>query len=452
MAIYRWRWRALPLDVLLICCYIVDRRKRVQYVTSDIEQTSATLMQRVRITKRLVDSLRPGQTVWDKELAGFGVRLQRRDPSFVLKYVFRGRQRFYTIGRHGALTVDQARTEARRLLGLVASGVDPSEKVTAETNGARPLTVAQLCERYLAEGPSFKPDKKASSWITDRSNIERHIIPLLGRIPAASLTESEVVVFVAKVVRGETKKDERTGPRGRAIVRGGNGVASRALSVLGAMFSFGVRLGLLPTNPTKNVIAPKGKAPGRFLTGEEWVRLGAAMSEARATMPNAGFIDAVNLIALTGCRKSEICNLTWREVDFAQGFLRLTNSKVGPRAVPLGDDAIALLSSLKETAVGEWVFPSRLGTGPIVGLQKVWTSLRAKAALPSLRIHDLRHSFASEAINSGASLYLTGSVLGHRQAATTQRYAHLQSSPVRAVASSAAARIQAALKKTKDVS
>jgi site-specific recombinase XerD len=420
-------------------------------VPSEIEQPSSAHLQRVRITKRLVDSLRPGQTVWDKELAGFGVRLQLRDPSFVLKYAFRGRQRFYTIGRHGVLTVDQARTEARRLLGQVAGGIDPSDKVAGNPNDGHPLTVAQLCERYLAEGPSFKPDKKSSSWITDRSNIERHIIPLLGRVPAASLTESQIVVFVAKVVRGETKKDERTGPRGRAIVRGGKGVASRALSVLGALYSFGIRLELVATNPTKNVTAPKGEAPGRFLNDDEWVRLGAAMSEARSKMPNPGFIDAINLIALTGCRKSEICNLTWREVDFAQGFLRLTMSKVGPRAVPLGDDAIALLSSLKETAVGEWVFPSRLGTGPIVGLQKVWTSLRAVAVLPSLRIHDLRHSFASEAINAGASLYLTGSVLGHRQAATTQRYAHLQSSPVRAVASSTAARIHAALKKTKDV-
>jgi len=421
-------------------------------MSSESEQASSTNIQRVRITKRLVDNLRPGQTIWDKELAGFGVRLQRRDPSFVLKYTFRGRQRFYTIGRHGVLTVEQARTEARRLLGLVASGSDPSEKVAGGPRDGHPLTVAQLCERYLADGPSFKPDKKDSSWITDRSNIERHIIPLLGRTPAVGLSETDVVLFVAKVVRGETKKDERTGPRGRAIVRGGKGVASRALSVLGALFSFGVRLGLVPTNPTKNVTAPKGKAPGRFLNGDEWDRLGAAMSEARATMPNAVFIDAINLIALTGCRKSEICNLTWREVDFAQGFLRLSKSKVGPRAVPLGDDAIALLTTLKEGAVGEWVFPSRLGTGPIVGLQKVWTSLRNKAALPSVRIHDLRHSFASEAINAGASLYLTGSVLGHRQAATTQRYAHLQSSPVRAVASSAAARIQAALQKTKDVS
>jgi integrase len=418
---------------------------------TEIGQTSSTHSERVRITKRVVDALRPGHTIWDKELAGFGVRLQRRDPSFVLKYTIRGRQRFYTIGRHGVFTVEQARTEARRLLGIVASGIDPSDKAVGDLNDGHPLTVTQLCQQYLGDGPAFKPDKKNSSWITDRSNIERHIIPVLGSKPAESLSESDVVLFVAKVVRGETQKDERTGPRGRAIVRGGKGVASRTLSVLGAVFSFGIRLGVIATNPTKNVTPPKGKAPGRYLCDEEWARLGAAISGARSSGQNPTFIDAINLIALTGCRKSEICNLTWREVDFAQGFLRLSSSKVGPRAVPLGDEAIALLLHLKKVAASDWVFPTRRGTGPIVGLQKVWNALREEAALPGLRIHDLRHSFASEAINAGASLFLTGSVLGHRQAATTQRYAHLQSSPVRNLASSTAARIQAALGKTKSV-
>ncbi len=417
---------------------------------NEIEQTSSTHA-RVRITKRRVDEMRPGQTIWDKDLAGFGVRLQRRDPYFVLKYTFRGRQRFFTIGRHGNVTVDQARIEAKRLLGLVAGGTDPAETVQGKLENGKPLTVSQLCEHYLADGPSFKPDKRDSSWITDRSNIERHIVPLLGNKPAASLSEPDVVLFVAKVVRGETKKDERTGPRGRAIVRGGKGVASRALSVLGAVLNFGVRLGLVSANPTKNVKAPKGVAPGRYLSDEEWARLGAALIDARATVSTAGFIDAINLIALTGCRKSEICNLTWTEVDFEQGFLRLRQSKVGPRAVPLGDDAVLLLAGMQEGAGASWVFPSRRGSGPIVGLQKVWSAIRIKADLPGLRIHDLRHSFASEAINSGASLFLTGSVLGHRQAATTQRYAHLQSSPVRAVATNAAARIVSALQWTKIV-
>jgi integrase len=416
---------------------------------SHISATGRNQSQRVRITKRLVDAMQAGQTIWDKNLTGFGVRRQRRDPSFVLKYSFRGRQRFYTIGRHGVLTVDEARNEARRLLGMAASGADPSEKRESERALEAPLTVEQLCRRYLCEGPSFKPDKKDSSWQTDRSNIESHIVPLIGTVFATKLTELEVVTFVSQVTCGRSRRDVRTGPRGRSIVRGGKGTAARVLAVLRAVFNFGIRLALVHTNPIKNLRAPKGKAPGRFLSDKEWARLGAAMGEARATMPNSTFIDAMKLIALTGCRKSEICNLTWTEVDIEQGFLRLRQSKVGPRAVPLGDDAVLLLADMKGAASGPWVFPSRRGGGPIVGLQKVWNGVRIKADLPGLRIHDLRHSFASEAINSGASLFLTGSVLGHRYAATTQRYAHLQPSPVRTVATNTAARISKALEKTK---
>ena len=113
--------------------------------------------------------------------------------------------------------------------------------------------------------------------------------------------------------------------------------------------------------------------------------------------------------------------------------------------MPLGDEAIKLIDRLRAETTSEWVFPSPRGTGPIVGVQKVWNEIRIAAGLPTARIHDLRHSFASQAVNSGASLYLTGAILGHRQSSTTQRYAHLQADPVRQVASGAAERISAAL-------
>jgi integrase len=286
------------------------------------------------------------------------VRLQRRDASFVLKFAFNRRQRFYTIGRFGILTVDQARNEARRMLGLVASGVDPSQARMLDTVAEAPLTVGQLCDRYLSDGPSFKPDKKASSWSTDRSNIQRHVFPLLGTMHAASVTEADIASFVTRIVRGDTRADERTGPRGRAIVRGGKGTAARSLAVLGSAFNFGVRLGSVTTNPTKNVSAPKGNAPGRFLTDEEWGRLGQALTEAREGGINPEFLAAFQLIALTGCRKSEISNLTWGEVDLHNGFLRLRHSKVGPRAVPLGGDAVSLLAHLKRTASRSFPLPN----------------------------------------------------------------------------------------------
>jgi integrase len=394
---------------------------------------------RQRITKRLVDGLGAGATVWDSELTGFGVRRQRRNASFVLKYTFQGRQRFYTIGRHGLLTVDEARTEARRLLGLAASGVDPAAtRDEGQATKAATATDADLCSAYLKEGPAYKPDKRPSSWYTDQSNINRHIKPLLGLIDAKALTESAVVKFVADVAGGATSCDEKVGFRARAIVSGGAGVAARALAVLGAVYNFAIRKGLVEANPTKNVKAPKGKTPGRFLTKDEWGRLGEALKAFKTEAGGSVFVDAITLIALTGCRRSEITQLRWSEVDIEAGLLRLQHSKTGPRVVPLGEQAISLIVELRGAAKSEWVFPSSRGRGPVVGLQKVWVEIRNGAGLPTIRLHDLRHNFASQAINGGASLYLTGAVLGHRQSSTTQRYAHLQSDPVRSVASKAA--------------
>jgi len=194
----------------------------------------------------------------------------------------------------------------------------------------------------------------------------------------------------------------------------------------------------MDTNPTKNVKAPKGKSPGRFLTRHEWSRLGEALRAFGGDVGANVFVDAINLIALTGCRRCETTRLRWSEVDLEAGLLRLEHSKTGARAVPLGDQAIRLIAGLKRAASSDWVFPSSRGTGPIVGIQKIWNDIRTQADLPTVRLHDLRHSFASQAINGGASLYLTGAILGHRQSSTTQRYAHLQSDPVRSVATTAA--------------
>lgn len=400
--------------------------------------------QRQKITKRVVDAMASGTTIWDTDLTGFGVRRQVRDPSFILKYSFNGKQRFHTIGQHGPLTVDQARTEAKRLIGLIALGVDPKIPVIAPP---APLTVEELCRRYLEEGPIYKPDKRPSSWTTDQSNITRHIIPVLGRKFAADLQEADVVHFIAAVSRGDTKADEKTGARGRAIVDGGSGTASRSLAVLGAVYTYGMRVGLVRSNPVKGVRPPKGKLPGRFLTEEEWSRLGVALTSLENSGGSGVFLDAIRLLALTGCRRSEITNLTWDEVDLSHGALHLKSSKVGPRSVPLGDHAIDFLSQLATQRNSPWVFPSPRGDGPIVGIQKVWGSVRQAADLNSVRLHDLRHSFASAAVNSGASLYLTGAVLGHRQSQTTQRYAHLRADPLRVVATEATKQIAGAIRR-----
>jgi len=398
------------------------------------------LERRAKITKRAVDALRPGETIWDGALAGFGTRRQRRDGVFILKCSVRGRQRFFTIGRHGVFTAETARLEAQRLLGLIASGVDPAIERASTANGK--ISVAQLCEEYLRLGRLAKPDKRASSWYTDESNIRRHIIPLLGRIPADSLDANKVADFVDRVSNGATKVDERLGPRRRAIVRGGKGTAARALSVLGAVYAFGIKRQLVRSNPAKGVKAAKGNTPGRFLSNEQWGRLGRAMALRKAS--SCSFVDAIHLLALTGCRRCEITNLKWEEVDLERGVLRLEMSKVGPRVVPLGEAAVDLIRNIPRVHP-KWVFPSSRGDGPIVGIQKAWAELRATAGLEGVRLHDLRHSFASEAVTGGASLYLTGAILGHRQSSTTERYAHLQSEPIRRLASEVARGISSAL-------
>jgi integrase len=329
-------------------------------------------------------------------------------------------------------------------LKQVAHGGDPS----ADRHRAREaLTVADLADLYLKDGPAAKPNKRASSWATDRSNIERHIKPLLGRRLANALTQADVAKFQADVAVGKSKVDVRTGFRGRAIVEGGRGTAARSLAVFSAMLQFAVERKLIPSNPAKGVRPLKGQPKERFLSEAELARLGdtlAAMQAEHRLSANAA--NAVRLLLLTGCRKSEITSLRWDWVDFERGCLRLPTSKTGAKVVALAAAALELLAGLRERdpAAG-WVLPAAKGEGPYTGLQKDWERIRERAGLLGVRLHDLRHSFASVAIADGHTLYLVGKALGHKQARTTEIYAHLSDDPLRQLADRTAARINAVL-------
>jgi integrase len=154
----------------------------------------------------------------------------------------------------------------------------------------------------------------------------------------------------------------------------------------------------------------------------------------------------VRLLLLTGCRKSEILTLKWEWIDFERGCLRLPDSKTGAKVVPLAAAAIELLSRLPRSS--DFVLPTAKGDGHYSGLQKDWERVRNRAKLPGLRIHDLRHSFASFAVADGHTLFMVGKVLGHKQARTTEGYAHLAADPLRAVADRTAARITAAMERS----
>jgi integrase len=402
-----------------------------------------------KLTRRTVDAEQPAENekfIWDDELPGFGLRVfPSGRKSYVVQYKIGGRggrTRRISLGSHEKLTPDEARKRAKKLLAAVADGGDPA---TDRTEARRALSINDLAQLYLTEGPAEKPNKKASSWATDRSNIERHVIPLLGRRVVSDLTQADIAKFQADVAGGKSKADIKTGPRGRAIVEGGRGTAARCLAVLGAMLQFAVGRKLIPENPAKGVPLLKGQKKERFLSEVEVATLAEAVSVMVAEQnlsPTAAA--AIRLLMLTGCRKSEILSLRWEWVDAERGCLRLPDSKTGAKVVPLAAAAMELVSELPRNSV--YVLPAAKGAGHYTGLQKDWERVRDRARLPGLRLHDLRHSFASFAVADGNTLFMIGKVLGHSQARTTEVYAHLADDPVRAVAERTAARIASAMK------
>jgi integrase len=402
-----------------------------------------------KISKRVVDATGPADRdvlIWDSELPGFGLRVKPSGTkSYVLQYRnTEGRSRRLTIGRHGPVTAERAREKALRLLADIAEGADPADE---KADARKAPTVAELTTRYLAEGRADKPTKKASSWEADASNLRRHIIPLLGDRLAGALTTADVARFQADVAAGRSAADVRTGPRGRAIVCGGEGTAARSLGTLAAMLEWAVHRGILPANPAKRVRPYKGRKKERFLSVAELGRLGDALVAAEAKGLNPGAVAAIRLLLTTGCRKSEILRLRWQHVDWERGCLRLPDSKTGAKVVPLGSAALEMLASVRERADGSpFVLPSNRGGGHLVGLQKVWVSIRSAAGLGDVRLHDCRHSLASIAVADGAALFTIGKILGHKQARTTEIYAHLGDDPVRRVADATSHKIAAVLK------
>jgi integrase len=402
-----------------------------------------------KLTKRVVDSVKPDPAgkdlfLWDREVQGFALKVTGSGlRSYVLQYRNpHGRSRRIKIGVHGSpWTCEEARLRAIELLRGLALGVDP---LSARAEAKAHFTVKQLGALYLEEGPARKPDKKQSSWDTDRAMIRRHITPLLGSMPLRALRREDVERFQIDVAAGKTAADEKTRARGRAIVTGGRSVARLAVAILAAMLEFAVARKLIQINPARGVKLFKPQRRERFLTHAEVTQIADTIVAMEAESKiNPNFAAAIRLLLLTGCRKSEILNLKWEWVDFERKCLRLPESKTGAKVVLLPAAAMAVLSGLDNT--NEWVLPAANGNGPVRGLQKAWEEVRRKANLPNVRIHDFRHSYASFAVADGATLFMIGKVLGHKQARTTEVYAHLSEDPVRALAERTAATIAKAM-------
>jgi integrase len=400
-----------------------------------------------RLSLRVVEDLAPGQIVWDTQVRGFGIRCQRAKKIYILKAAIAGRQRWFSIGEHGApWTPDLARKEAQRLWGEIRSGTNLA--ALREARRTRP-TIADLCDRYLDE--HAREHKKPSSAYLDERNIENHIKPLIGKLFVDEITRADVDGFKRAAKDGQTRKlglSRRTSFRGGAVVRGGGIVANRCLALLSKMFNLAEVWGWRPehSNPVRHIEKYHEPRRERYLSADEFARLGDALAAAAAEGTESTFaIAAIRLLILTGARLGEILQLKWAYVDLAQSALRLPDSKTGRKTIWLNPPALEVLASIPRIDDNPFVFAGQREKSHLVNMQKVWKRICRRAGIGNARIHDLRHSYASVAVASGVGLYLTGKILGHARSVTTERYAHLADDPVRQANDLIGKRIQDAM-------
>jgi Arm DNA-binding domain len=309
-----------------------------------------------RLTKRVVDALKPPKPsnvgvkvresfVWDRELRGFGVQIMPSGlKSFVVQYRTPDRRpRRVVIGRYGLMTVEEARILAHEKLVAVSKGVDP----VAEEKAAALLTVAELCDWYVVEaeagrilGRRRRPIK-TSTLAMDRSRIESHIKPLLGRRQVDSLKLGDIEGAQADIAVGKTSKP-RIGSRG-GVTTGGEGVAARTISTLHAIFEHAVRLGQIEVNPAKGVRKLSGVARARRLSRAEIERLGKTLSTAAEDGEHPTGLAAIRFLLLTGFRRMEGLGLNRAWLDEEEGAVRFPDTKSGAQTRVIGQVAVDLL-------------------------------------------------------------------------------------------------------------
>jgi integrase len=384
------------------------------------------------LTKRDLEAAKPRSAdyfLWCAKTPGFGARIYpptRANPSgkkvFVAQVRVGRATRRVKIGPFGPFTVEQARKRADEVIRMAAAGQDPQRE---KRDSREALTVHELCEEYLIAARAglvltrFKRAKRPATVAIDEGRVARHIVPLIGTIPARDLKRSDVQRMADDIAKGKTSGVFKGKPRGRAVVTGGGGTAARVVELLGGIYTWAAKRDLVPAiTPTRGVDRMRGEAKDRVLSIEELGALGKAIAANEGKSPMAG--NALRLIALAGLRREEACGLRWPEIDFDGCCLRLEATKTGRSTRPIGKPARELLRSLPRLS-GEWVFPSRGGHAS-AALKKSIAELFDAAGLPEARSQVLRRTFASIGDEEGYSDATIGELLGHSRRGVTARH------------------------------
>jgi integrase len=408
-----------------------------------------------KLTKRTIDAteIRASDYVlWDDDLPGFGLRVFKSGKrSYVVQYRAAGRSRRFTIGLHGVWTPEEARREAKVLLGQVARGGNPTEERKLDREA---ITVKELCSRYLEDlrnglvlGKRGRP-KKATTISTDVGRIERHIVPLLGNRRVRDLAKSDITQAMKDIMAGKTRANVKTDRlRGRAIVRGGAGTAARTIGLFGGVLTYAVELGIIEQNPAHGVRKPKDQINSRRVSEREYRTLGGILRKAVEEGQYETTAEIIRVIALTGCRRSEVIGLQCCEIDFEGSCLRLADSKEGASVRPIGLPVLEYLEGRRddEQSAEDYVFPGWQDDTPFGAFPRQWTKLFKNTDLAGITPHVLRHSFASIGNDLGFTEATIAALVGHSRGTVTSRYIHTVDTALIMAADSIAGYIQGLL-------
>ena len=388
-------------------------------------------MATARITKRAVDAIEPHAVdayLWDQDLPGFGLKVTPAGRKvYLVQYRLggrKGRTRRVTIGRHGELTPTEARAEAKRLLGEIAAGRDPASD---RDNTKADKTLGNVLAQFMAEHVRSK--LKMSSALEYERAARLYVLPRLGWRPIGEIKRQDI----ARLHHELASKPYQ---------------ANRTLALLSKFFNWAEKHGLRPdgSNPCRHVEKYREDRRERFLSQAELGRLGEALREAeRDKSCSPWVVAAIRLLTFTGARRNEILMLRWDHVSEEHRSLMLPDSKTGRKAVHLNAPALAVLQAVPRLQGNPYVICGERPGRHLVNLEKPWRRIRKAAKLDDVRLHDLRHSFASVAASGGQSLVMIGKMLGHSQPTTTARYAHLADDPVKAASNAVGRRIASAM-------